>query len=278
MGSITIAVIGVGDVGGSLYKIFRSVELFDTYAYDIDPSKRVHDLDDIPKPIDFIHIAIPFRNFREFIDSVESYAHSLKARAIAIHSTVAPGTTREIYKRLKTPVAYTPVRGIRRNLIKHLYLWSKWVSSLPKDGGDIFIEHFKVAGITAVNCMCEPESLELAKLWETVYRALLISAWHEIHRIALKFNADLEVIARFVGEVHDVLGDRPVYYPDIIGGHCLIPNTKILSDLYRSKLLEFILESNEMRRYEIKDHKIRKDIARIKDLWERSIRRWYYYE
>jgi hypothetical protein len=38
-------------------------------------------------------------------------------------------------------------------------------------------------------------------------------------------------IAKFIAKVHEVLGEKPVFYPDYIGGHCLIPNTKMLDSI-----------------------------------------------
>jgi hypothetical protein len=38
-------------------------------------------------------------------------------------------------------------------------------------------------------------------------------------------------IVEFIAEVHEVLDEKPVFYPDYIEGHCLIPNTKILDSI-----------------------------------------------
>jgi len=62
------------------------------------------------------------------------------------------------------------------------------------------------------------------------------------------FGVSIETVAEFVGEVHDVLKDRPVYYSDYIEGHCLIPNTKILKSAHPSKVSDFIIGSNEARK------------------------------
>jgi hypothetical protein len=34
-------------------------------------------------------------------------------------------------------------------------------------------------------------------------------------------------IAEFIAEVREVLGEKPVFYPDYIGSHCLIPNISV---------------------------------------------------
>ncbi|RLG86484.1 MAG: GDP-mannose dehydrogenase, partial [Thermoprotei archaeon] len=102
------------------------------------------------------------------------------------------------------------------------------------------------------------------------------ASWQEIHRIARKVNADIKIIAEFVGMVHEVLKDRPIYYPNVIGGHCLIPNTKILKTVYPSKLLEFIIESNEKRREEIKNQEIKNEIEELKQIATKYFNKKYY--
>ena len=83
-------------------------------------------------------------------------------------------------------------------------------------------------------------------------------------------------MAEFVSEVHEVLGDRPVYYPDVIGGHCLIPNTEILLSTLDSDLLRFVLRSNRMRREELKDAEVSEEVRRVKEIWMRHVPRDYY--
>jgi len=104
----------------------------------------------------------------------------------------------------------------------------------------------------------------------------MIASWQEIHRICKKFGANLDIVAEFISEVHEVLNDRPVYYPDFIGGHCLIPNTKLLKSVYSSKLLDFVLESNSLRLEEIKDHSTREEIEKVRKIWLNHAPRWYY--
>jgi len=57
--------------------------------------------------------------------------------------------------------------------------------------------------------------------------------------------------------------DRPVMFPGVIGGHCLIPNAELLLSAYDSKFLRLILESNEKRKVEIKDAATKKEIDKV---------------
>ncbi|MDK6029303.1 GDP-mannose dehydrogenase [Ignisphaera sp. 4213-co] len=267
-------VIGLGEVGNAIYKVLSQSGKFEVYGFDIDTAKTVNKLEEIPQSIDFMHIAIPYTS--KFVDIVKQYANMFKPRYIIIHSTVAPGTTREVYKQVSIPTAFSPVRGKHPNIVKHLYFWTKWIASIPGNELSVFVLHLILAGFKVREYVGDPETLELAKLWETTYRAIMIASWQEIHRIATRFNADMETIMEFIAEVHEVLHDRPLYYPDYIGGHCLIPNTRILHKAFPSKLLEFVLESNEKRIEELKVEKIRNDIEKMKLIVQRYINRDYY--
>ncbi|RLE89295.1 MAG: GDP-mannose dehydrogenase [Thermoprotei archaeon] len=267
-------VVGLGEVGRPIYELLKGSGRYEVYGYDVDPSKTVNSLGAIPKSIEFLHIAFPYTN--SFADSVGKYVERFKPILVFIHSTVAPGTTRSIYNTTGVPTVFTPVRGKHPQIKKHLLFWNKWLAALPDDVVDYAAEHLKSIGLKVRIYRGEPESLELAKLWETVYRAVMIAAWQEIHRIARKFNANLEVIAEFIAEVHQVLKDRPVYFPGYIGGHCLIPNTKILNSVYPSKLFEFVLESNQLRAKELEDPTVKNEVEKLRDLFLNLTNKEYY--
>lgn len=267
-------VIGLGEVGLALYRLLKNCSICNAYGYDIDRTKTVDSLESIDKPVDYLHIAIPYT--QDLADIVKYYAEIFKPKIIYIHSTVAIGTTRLVHKVTKITTAFTPVRGKHPNIVKHMLFWNKWVSSIPIDKVDECANHLKSIGLKVKMYRGPPESLELAKLWETVYRAIMIASWQELHRIARYFKADLEAVIEFVGEVHEVLKDRPIYFPGHIGGHCLIPNTKILMERYPSKLFEFVIESNNKRLNELRDENIKADVEHIKEIIMKYINLEYY--
>lgn len=269
-----VLIIGLGEVGSAIYRIIKESNRFKVYGYDINPSISKNSLESIEKQIDYLHIAIPYTH--KFVEIVKNYVEMFNPRIVFIHSTVAIGTTRAVYNETSITTAYTPIRGKHPDMVKHIIFWNKWVSSIPIENVDNCGKHLSDCGFKIKIHRGSPETLELAKLWETVYRAVMIAAWQELHRIARKFDVDMETIVEFVGEVHEVLRDRPVYYPNYIGGHCLIPNTKILLQLYPSKLFEFVLESNENRLKELNNSEIRNEIEKIKTLTKKYINLDYY--
>ncbi len=273
---VRVLVVGLGEVGRPIYELARAAGL-EVYGYDVDPSRSVDRLEDVGSPVDFLHVAIPFNSLDGFVETVKHYVSTTSARRVVVHSTVAPGTTRRLYEETGVPAAYSPVRGKHPWLKRHMLFWPKWVAALPREELEAFTQHLRSMGFPVKPCTCSPESLELAKLWETVYRAVMIAAWQELHRAARRLGADPRVVAEFVAEVHRVLGDRPVYYPGYIGGHCLVPNTRILLEAVGgSKLLEAVLESNEKRRSELEDPQVAKEVEELKKIWEQLVPKWYY--
>lgn len=271
-----VLIVGLGEVGFSLYSIALESRYFEVYGYDVDPGKTINKMDEIPKNIDYLHITIPYA--KTFTDIVVDYVNVFKPKYVIIHSSVAPGVTRRIYEKTSVTVAYSPVRGRHPNLKKHLLFWPKWISVLPLEKTAVIISHLKKLGFKVKTYKGSPETLELAKLWETVYRAIMIASWQELHRISLNYKADIVTIAEFIGEVHEILKDRPIYYPGIIGGHCLIPNTKILRDIYPSKLLDFVIDSNRRRAEEMMNSKIKMDVEKLKKLMAKYVNLEYYGE
>lgn len=269
-----VVIIGLGEVGKALHHVFRNSMKYDAYGYDVDPSKTISKYEELPQQADVIHIAFPYSD--RFVEIVHDYVERFRPKMIVIHSTVAPGTTRKVYQKTNITTVFSPVRGKHPNLVKHLYFWPKWLVSIPLDDAEKAAQHLSFAGFKVQVYRGVPETIELAKLWETVYRAIMIASWQEMHRIAKIYGAEIDTIAEFIGEVHGVLWDRPVYYPDYIGGHCLIPNTKILYEVHPSKLFEFVLESNKLRLEELNDKGIVEDVRKVKEIASRFVNKEYF--
>jgi hypothetical protein len=65
-------------------------------------------------------------------------------------------------------------------------------------------------------------------------------------------------------DIHRARLNKPIHYPDVIGGHCLIPNAELLLTVYDSEFLRLILESNEKRKREARDKTVRAEIEKVK--------------
>jgi len=64
---------------------------------------------------------------------------------------------------------------------------------------------------------------------------------------------------------HRVRFDRPIHFPGVMGGHCLIPNAELLLESYDSEFIRLILRSNEKRKEEIKDPEVVEEVGKIEE-------------
>jgi UDP-N-acetyl-D-mannosaminuronate dehydrogenase len=146
--------------------------------------------------------------------------------------------------------------------------WTKYVGGVNEEAAEKAKKHFEKLGLKAKvlrGCI----ETELAKLFETTYRAWMIACFQEMHRISRHFGADFDDIVDFIEDTHRVRMDRPVMFPNVIGGHCLIPNAELLLKVYDSELLRLILKSNEKRKEEIADEKIKAEVEKVKERVEK---------
>ncbi len=271
-----VLVLGLGEVGRPIFEIIRESGKFEVYGYDVVPEKTIHKLEEIPQSVDYIHVCFPCFSKETFIKEVEKYIKLFNPKLIIVHSTVIPGTCREIHGVYNVHVVHSPVRGVHTKMKEHLKFWTKWIGPVCDVCRTLAEKHLRDIGFK-VRVASNAETTELSKLWETVLRAILITSWHDIHRTAKIFNADIREIAEFIGEVHEVLKDRPIYFPGVIGGHCLIPNTRLLLEVYHSPLLEYVLTSNEVRKLEIRNPDIVKEVEEVKKLlWEKFVNKDYF--
>jgi UDP-N-acetyl-D-mannosaminuronate dehydrogenase len=266
-----VLVVGLGEVGRPLFEVLKECEKFEVYGFDVNAEKMQsarQSEDVLPYAVDVMHVCIPCADKEDFVNSVVGYVERFKPELVIINSTVAPGTTAEIHRRINGAcfVAHSPVRGVHKSLdyMKwELKRWTKYVGGVNEESAEKAKKHFEKLGLkTKVLKSCL--ETELAKLFETTYRAWMIVCFQEMHRISRRFGADFDDVVDFIEDTHRVRLDRPVLFPGVIGGHCLIQNTELLLKSYDSKLLQFILESNEKRAVEIGDASVREEVEKIK--------------
>ena len=140
--------------------------------------------------------------------------------------------------------------------------WTKYVGGANAKAGEAARQHFEKLGLKTKTLRSCAES-ELAKLFETTYRAWMIAYFQEMHRISRHFKTDFDDTVDFLEDTHRVRLDRPIMFPGVIGGHCLIPNTELLLKSYDSELLRLIMESNEKRKEEIMDESVRCEAEKV---------------
>lgn len=268
MSKESVLIVGLGEVGHALYELFKERREFDVYGFDLNEEKMLRIVGnlELPKTVDVIHICYPCVEQEKFVQSTLEDIRKFKPRLTIIESTIPPGTTQKIYEFSKSPVVHSPIRGMHRTLEtmkRDILFWSKYVGGTPREAVDAARKHFEKLGLK-VKILKGPLETELAKLFETTYKAWLIACFQEMHRISKCFGADFGEVMDMIEDCYRKKFNKPLNYPGVIGGHCLIPNTVLLLKSYDSKFLRLILESNEKRKEEIKNEDVRREVEKIK--------------
>jgi hypothetical protein len=193
--------------------------------------------------VEVLHICFPFE-IADFLDEAERYINLFNPQLTMIHSTIAVGTTRALAERSGAPVVHSPVRGKHVRMLQELRHYTKFIGATEPTAAQQAAAHLEAAGLKT-KILSSPEATELAKLAETTYFGLLIAWAQEIERYCDRAGTTYEETVSIFDEI--AFFPRSRYFPGVIGGHCVMPNIKILKQLESSALLEAIELSNSAK-------------------------------
>jgi UDP-N-acetyl-D-mannosaminuronate dehydrogenase len=229
-----VLVVGVGEIGKPLLELIS--EQYEAYGLDIKPAGQI--------PLcDIMHLCFPFTG-DHFVGESVRYIGQYRPSLVIVNSTVAPGTTRRIAEQSRTAVVNSPVRGKHARMKEELRQYVKFIGAINPDEGRRAAEHFTRIGMKT-KVVGSPEATELAKLTETTYFGVLIAWAQEVERFCNHFGANYDEVVSFYEEIRFF---PPIKYtPGFIGGHCVMPNIKILKSLLKSGLLDAVEKSNDLK-------------------------------
>ena len=280
MSKSVVLVVGLGEVGRPLFELLRESGKFNVYGFDVDDSKvREIGQGELPSEVDIMHVCYPCTDEKEFMQVTVDYGKRIKPDLMIINSTVPPETTMKVFQAMGHGlVAHSPVRGVhksREHMKWELQRWSKYVGGVTAESAESARKHFEELGLK-VKVLKSSKETELAKLFETTYRAWMIACFQEMHRISRRFGVDFDQVVDFLEDIHRVRLDRPIHFPGVIRGHCVIPNAELLLKSYDSEFVRLILSSNEKRKEEIKNREISQEVdkirERVKSLWKELLK------
>ena len=229
-----IVIVGLGEVGKPLSEIIT--KRHEVFGVDIDLAAPVD-------RCDVMHICFPFRD-KAFVGQVSEYIGRYRPDLTIINSTVAPGTTRQIATKSGMPVVNSPVRGKHARMREEMLHYTKFIGALDSKSGADAANHFQSVGMRT-ELLSSPEATEIAKLTETTYFGLMIAWAQEVERYCKSAGAEYDEVVSFYDEIKFF---PPVkYFPGAIGGHCVMPNIKILLQDFPSGLLQAIVNSNRLK-------------------------------
>jgi UDP-N-acetyl-D-mannosaminuronate dehydrogenase len=230
-----IVVVGLGEVGKPLLQLISRYH--EVIGVDIAPPQEKI------SGVDVLHICYPFE-ISDFIGETVRYIAIFNPALTVINTTVGVGTTRAVAQSTGAAVVHSPVRGKHVRMLEELSHYVKFIGALDPAAGKAAAEHFESVGMKT-RLLTSPEATEVAKLAETTYFGLMIAWAQEVERYCDKSGAHYDEVVAFYEEIKFF---PPVKYTaGIIGGHCVMPNIKILSKFYDSMILKSIDASNQKK-------------------------------
>jgi UDP-N-acetyl-D-mannosaminuronate dehydrogenase len=231
-GSVIVA--GLGEVGKPLFELISKTR--EVIGLDVGPIERI-------ERAEVLHVCYPFQ-IKDFIGETARYIELFKPTITVINSTVSIGTTRAIAERTGTAVVNSPVRGKHVRMLEELSLYTKFIGAMDPAIGELAARHFQSVGLKT-KVLGSPEATELAKLTETTYFGLMIAWAQEVERFCDQTGQKYEDVVSFYDEIK--FFPTVKYFPGVIGGHCVMPNIKLLLQYADSAMLEAIQVSNKMK-------------------------------
>lgn len=219
-------VIGLGEIGSAIQKIFK--------CDGHDPMKGI--VADKRK-YNLLHICIP--HDKDFIKKVKEYKKQFKAKHIVVHSTVPVGSCSRL------GAVHSPVIGIHPHLEEGIRTFIKFLGG-PK--ASKVADEFRRAGLR-IYIFDKSETTELMKILDTTFYGICIDYTKDVKRQAKKFGVPFEAWSLWTDNYNT--GYTKLNHPEYvrpnlvpimteIRGHCVMPNTELLS----TKFTEFLKKEN----------------------------------
>ena len=239
---MTDIILGMGEVGATLFSLLEQ-RGYSCIGVDTDASRcKNYSVNDKIKDPQYLHICLP-GELDEFTNTVTNWIDKIpRLQAVLIHSTVRPGTTHDIQKDTGIPVLYSPVRGVHARFLKDMKRYTKFISSDDLQV-DSQIKTDLEKRFQKIDWMSTTKTAELAKiLVDTTYYGWLINYAQITKMICKQEGVNFDEMWKFADEINENLGNRPKMYPGVIGGHCVIPNLKLMDN----ENLDMVRKINEL--------------------------------
>ena len=226
-------VVGLGEIGNPILKMLSKKKIVVGFDLNRDLMDKIKFEKYKNLETSFLHIAIPGTD--KLITNILKLYKKFRPECIIIHSTIKPGTTEKLQKKIPIPVIYSATRGVHKRMVYDLKRYTKFFvisANAPRGkwATTRYVQSMKRCGIKTKK-MSKPETLELAKIiCDTSYLGWLVNYAQLSNVIAIEHGVDYDEMWSFSDEIQEFLGNRPKMYPGFIGGHCVIPNINLINN------------------------------------------------
>jgi len=233
-------VVGAGEVGLAIGELISNSGR-DVMFHDPAKGKSASGF-----TCDVLHICFPYSE--EFVEQAKQAIDKFKPNLTIIHSTVKVGTTRKVGK----DVVYSFVRGKHdKGMAEMMLLNTKHLGCLDKNKMWEATAYLVNLGFET-DPYNDPDVVEFGKLWDTTYYGICIAATKMAKEMADSYGLDWS----FVAEMNSAYNEGALRFghpkwvrpeldplPGKIGGHCIIPNIRILQQDFNHKFLDGVVEA-----------------------------------
>lgn len=223
-----IGIFGYGEIGQAIATFYKNPQIEDLKRKDVFSQ------------LDILHVCIPYS--RDFVKIVKNKIRQTGAKLVIIHSTVAIGTT----KKIGEMCVHIPVRGVHPNLYESIKTFDAFIGYDDIIVGLEAVRHYKKLKIKTI-LVPDSRNIEALKLWDTTQYGLMIVLQKEIKKFCDKHDLDFHWVYTRANTTYNegyrMLGRPEVvrpflkHMPGTIGGHCVLPNCKLLNN----SIAKFIL-------------------------------------
>lgn len=229
-------VLGNGEIGQAIkahFSKYHTIVTYDTKDNDCERDLKY-------KECELLLVCLPYT--KNFVDIVNRYIKTFLVEATIIFSTVPVGTTRQIENAI-----HAPIEGKHPKLESSVANWkfSLGAEVLRTKAIRFFMEAKKEFDIFS------PEQTELFKLASTSFYGVMLEYMRYIKKCSETLGVDYKDFLKYnenYNNLYKSLGmeqfTRPILTaPDgEIGGHCVVPNAKLLNDQFGNVFLEEIIK------------------------------------
>lgn len=231
-------IIGMGEIGSAIYGLFPT-------AITLDAKDEETALIDA---VSVMHICFPYSE--EFIDYVLDYMEEYRPNHVIIYSTVPIGTTKQILN-----AVHSPVEGKHPDLELSIRQMVRWIGYNGMSEEGIFFKNlFWEKGINS-RIVESTDFTEFLKLRSTSKYGINIAWTAYEKKVADGIEMPFELLKEFDRDYNKLYKNMGIDWaqryildpPDgPIGGHCVVPNAKLLNKQFPSGLLDEIIVTGEL--------------------------------
>jgi len=257
-------IIGFGEIGKAIYKKIAAANLDEYVLYVRD--LKIEGIAD--GQFDILHICYPQHDAADFLMSIANYVNEYEPKAVIIHSTISLDVVDKLYGAfMKTPIYHCPIRGTHGQIEQDLDNFPIYFAPINNKAKEhelyelierYLINIFRTSIVNVIPFKSGKETA-LAKLLSVVWYGYEIAFVQHVKRLCdLRginfeqayteyFKSDeiwLNAKYKLEGKI-----PRPIFYPGVIGGKCVIQDVKLLEQNL-PKICNLILESNDKTHYQ----------------------------